>query len=405
MRKSRIGRGSGTSYFLAVGILASLGVVALSGRTYSPPYRSKTAPCTAPEKKTEKAISFTQYRNLIFFPVRVNGSEPLCFVLDSAGTGMIDRGRAKELGLKLEKGGQGIGVGDGTFDYDLARNVCLQFAGLEVSLPEIKVVDLFPFHLTFGRRVDGTLGYPVFARYVVAVDNEKRKLTFHNPKTFVYSGRGDRIPLTTEGKVPHIMGKLKVYGQPEVERSFMIDTGLARTTVGDDLIAKSSSRKLEISTGVGLGKEKKGVASRVEKLQLGSFKIEKAHGKTARWSAIGGGILSRFNMVFDYSRGQLILEPNSRFAEPYRYDACGMELRLAKDLKHFRVHAVLPDSPAAAAGVRAEDMIIAINGRTSAKYDLTEVQDLFMDIGATYRLKIRRQQKEWEVTIKFRELI
>src|SRR5262249_23013869 len=150
----------------------------------------------------------------------------------------------------------------------------------------------------------------------------------------------------------------------------------------------------EITTGVGLGKEKKGVASRVEKLQLGSFKIEKAHGKTARWSAIGGGILSRFNMVFDYSRGQLILEPNSRFAEPYPYDASGLELRLTKDLKHFRVHALLPDSPAAEAGLRAEDTITAINGRPAAKYDLTEVQDLFMKIGVTYRLQLRRQEKE-----------
>ena len=150
MRTSRIGRRSGTSYFLAVGVLASLGAMALLGRTYSPPFRTQTAPCTAPEKKTEKAISFTPYRNLVFFPVRVNGSKPLSFVLDSAGTGMIDRARAKELGLKLGKGGQGIGVGDGTFDYDLARNVCLQFAGLEVLLTEIKVVDLLPLHLTFG---------------------------------------------------------------------------------------------------------------------------------------------------------------------------------------------------------------------------------------------------------------
>src|SRR5437870_13150427 len=61
-----------------------------------------------------KTIAFDPYRNLIFLPVRVNGSRPLSFVLDSgSGMGIIDRARARELGLKLEKGGQGVGVGDG----------------------------------------------------------------------------------------------------------------------------------------------------------------------------------------------------------------------------------------------------------------------------------------------------
>jgi len=57
-------------------------------------------------QETEKAISFKSYRNLIFVPVRINGSKPISFVLDSgSGNGILDRARAKELGLKLEKGG------------------------------------------------------------------------------------------------------------------------------------------------------------------------------------------------------------------------------------------------------------------------------------------------------------
>src|SRR5713101_4032388 len=139
-----------------------------------------------------KTAAFESYRNLIFLPVRVNGSRPLCFVLDSgSGTGMIDKARAKELGLKLAEGGQGIGLGE------------------------------------------GTLGYPIFARYVVAVDNEKHNVTFFNPKTYVHKGRGEKIPLTIENHVPYVTAKLKLYGQDAEERRYIIDTGSASTTVAD----------------------------------------------------------------------------------------------------------------------------------------------------------------------------
>src|SRR5262245_13758129 len=67
-------------------------------------------------------LSFELYRNLIFVPVRINGSKPLSFIVDSgSGICMIDRTRAAELGLKTEPGGKAIGLGEGTFDYELTR--------------------------------------------------------------------------------------------------------------------------------------------------------------------------------------------------------------------------------------------------------------------------------------------
>jgi hypothetical protein len=358
---------------------------------------------TAPE--AGKTIAFEPYRNLIFLPVRVNGSRPLSFVLDSgSGMGIIDRARARELGLKLKKGGQGVGVGDGIFDYDLATDVSLAFAGMNVALEKIKVADLSSMRLVFGRRVDGSLGCPIFARYVVAVDNDKHKLSFFNPKTYVHSGRGDKIPLTIEHGIPYVTAKLKLHGRDAVERRFAIDTGSAITAIADDLIAKTASRKLE-TVIAGLGKEGKGIVARVEKLQLGRFAIENAYGRTGKFSLLGGGILSRFNMVFDYSRRLLILEPNSRFSGPYLYDASGLVLRLTEDLKYFRIHAVLANSPAAEAGLRRDDTITTIDGRGAAHYDLTQVQNLFKKKGAQHRLNIRRGEQTLQVTITLRELL
>jgi hypothetical protein len=390
--------------FLVVGLLVWSAVVECGTGPRKLDVRAETRPIPA-APQAGKAIAFQPYRNLIFLPVRVNGSRPLSFVLDSgSGMGIIDRARAKELGLKLEKGGQGVGVGDGIFDYDLAKDISLAFAGMNVAVKEIKVADLSSMRLVFGRRVDGSLGYPVFARYVVAVDNDKHTLSFFDPKTYVYRGRGDKIPIAFERNLPYVTAKLKVYGHDAVERRFAIDTGSAVTAIADDLIAKTASRKFETFIA-GLGKEGQGIVARVEKLQLGRFGIENAYGRTGKFSLLGGGILRRFNMVFDYSRRLLIVEPNSRFSDPFPYDASGIVLRLTEDLKYFRIHAVLANSPASEAGLCRDDTITAINGRAAAYYDLTDVQNLFKEKGARYRLNIRRGEQRLHVTITLRELL
>jgi hypothetical protein len=391
--------------FLVLGLLGSPVTMALIDRRESPPVGAQTPQLCEPIVEAGQTLRFESYRNLVVLPVRVNGSRPLTFVLDSgSGVGMIDRARAKELRLNLEEGGEGIGGGDRTFRYQLARKIALGFAGNEVCVHSIRVVDLSHMQLVFGRPVDGTLGYPIFARYVVAVDHDKRTVSFFDPKTYVYKGGGDRIPITIQHNVPYLTAELKLYGQNQVTVKFLIDTGAATTNVAHDMIA-TAPRKLEAITGVGLGNERQGFAARVEKLKLGRFVIESAHGRTGTWSLIGGGILSRFNMVFDYSRKLLILEPNGRFGDAYPYDASGMVLRRAEDLKSFRVHHVLPDSPAAELGLRREDTITAIDGRNAAVYDLTEVQNLFKRNGEQHRLQIRRGDKQWEATIKLRELL
>jgi hypothetical protein len=353
------------------------------------------------QQSSAHSISFDLHRNLIFVTVRVHGAKPLAFVLDTGCADcLIDQARARELGLKLEPGGKGVGIGGTPYDFQSAKNVSLAFAGIELAVPSAAVVDLSPMQHVLGRPVDGALGYDVFASYVVAVDYEKHRLSFHDPDSYAYSGRGEKVPLRIEHKVPFATAQLKVFGHEQVSHMFLIDTGYTRA-VSDELIAKTTSRKLPVTT-VGLGPERKGFAARVEKLQLGKFAIENAVGRTGR-SIIGGEILSRFNIVFDYSRRRMFLEPNARLGEPFPFDASGLTLQLAE--KQFRVMEVRADSPADDAGLRAGDIILAIDGRPAAKWTLAELQTLLQHPRNQHRLEMRRGDKQWQVTMKLRELL
>jgi C-terminal processing protease CtpA/Prc len=116
---------------------------------------------------------------------------------------------------------------------------------------------------------------------------------------------------------------------------------------------------------------------------------------------IGAEILRRFKVVFDYSRQQMILEPNRHFSEPYEYDMAG--ILLVVEGAGFRVKQVLEDSPATAAGLREGDLITAVNGR--ADLTLEELRQMFMRKGRSYRLSLKRGDEKVQTRIRLTRLI
>ena len=77
---------------------------------------------------------------------------------------------------------------------------------------------------------------------------------------------------------------------------------------------------------------------------------------------IGVEFLRRFKVFFDYGRGRMILEPNSRYAEPSRFDASGLRVHRVANLPDaVRIYQVLPETPAAEAGLQETDLIVAVD--------------------------------------------
>lgn len=348
-------------------------------------------------------IPFELIDNLVYMQVSINGSAPLRFILDSgASVWVVDQGRAGTLNLKTQEEGKITGAGAGIVDVAYTKNVSFGLAGIETSVKSVALIDLSALGEALGQKVDGIIGYDFFERYVVEIDYDARFVRLYDPVAYNYSGKGEILPITIKKKHAFVNAKMKLAGNESVMREYLVDSGSA-DAVNDDLIAQSTSPKVEIVGGVGLGKEFKVILSRVERLQLGNYVFENTNGASGG-QKIGGELLHRFTVIFDYSRRRMILEPNRHFADAFVFDAFGAELRLEKEAKGFRVSAVYKKSPASEVGLKESDLITMIDRQPALSFSLDQVRHMLAQ-EKVYHLGVKRGEEMLEFKIQLRRLL
>jgi C-terminal processing protease CtpA/Prc len=115
---------------------------------------------------------------------------------------------------------------------------------------------------------------------------------------------------------------------------------------------------------------------------------------------IGAAILEKFTVVLDYARSRIILEPNARFAERIPLSRTGLSLvSEANDFKTFRVAAVADDSAASESGIRAGDVLAAIDGAPASKWTLSAVRERLATAPESH-IVLKRGDRRVEVTLR-----
>jgi outer membrane lipoprotein-sorting protein/predicted aspartyl protease len=371
-----------------------------------------------PAGKTFVEIPFVLNSNHIYIPVRIGGSKQLSFILDTgAGGPALDMETTQELGLKIIGKFEGRGVGEGTQEINLVSLSSVRLADLVVDSVSAMTISLKPLSKYEGMPVDGILGYDIFSKFVVKVDYENQKLTLYEPSSFKYEGKGGILPITLEESHPHI--KAKVDGQ--YEGNFVIDTGARSSLVLHtpfvqkyDLGAKTG-KKIDVFSGIGIGGKAMGKLTRVKSVQIGSFNIpapvttlassEKGAFASEKIDGnIGGGILKRFTVIFDYPNQRMILEPNANFSYEDDFDMAG--LWLTKDNDTTKVDFVVKDSPADKAGIKEGDLILKMNGQWTKDLLLRDIREtLRAGQDKKVSLIINSEGKEKNIQLKLKKLI
>lgn len=359
-------------------------------------------------------IPFERVGNFVYLRARLNDSEPLWFLLDTGATASyFDTERAKTLGL-----------GQDTF----AKGVSLDFPGVKLLNQKFSPQRL-GFWIYNGHAADGLLGYDFISRFVVEIDYLNNTVSLHEPKSYKYSGSGKIVPLTlleddSGGKVPLVKVKITQQGRAAVEGKFIADTAVRSSVsfntpfVDANKLLQSARRTIQVPLGAGaMVRESKQSIGRVPNVQLGRFTFKKPvaiffqdkQGIVASPEfdgVIGNEILRRFKVIFDYSRGQMILEPNRDISDSEEYDMSGtLLIDEGTDSKTFKIRRTIENSPATLAGLREGDIISAVDGKPTSNLTLDQVRQMFKRKGRSYRLTIERDGQKIQTKIKLRRLI
>lgn len=283
-----------------------------------------------PEGKSFVEVPFEAEGNWVVIPVSINGSRPLRFVFDSgaSGTVLFNSAIADSLNLKFTgtRQARGAGGGGATFEVKVAEDVNFNIGGIELSNGSLSQR---PSNRT---SVDGVIGRVVFATTVVEIDWEKRVVKFYEPSKYKYSGSGAVLPLTFDGGGrPYANAAVSVSGEKAVPVKLVVDTGGGHALfleLGSGAGIKPPDGATKTILGRGASGDITGFTGRVKDFQLGKYSVKDvptgfpdASGGTAnlggRDGNLGSGVLRRFKVIYDYSRKQMIVEPNKFISEPF----------------------------------------------------------------------------------------
>ncbi|HEV3048743.1 MAG TPA: aspartyl protease family protein [Longimicrobium sp.] len=359
------------------------------------------------------SVPFRSPSNLIILEGAIGESGPMTFLLDSgAGRTVLDAPVVDSLGLRVTGQGRAVGA-SGAVPVRVVANVPVRLGGVELLLPTAVAFPFAELEPALGMDADAVVGHELFMRYVVQIDYAAGTLRLFDPATFV-APQAPWLPLTVRGNAAFVPVRIDVDGRT-LEARLRLDTGSggAVTLTAPFVRAHGLASGTGLTSGAswGVGGRSREVNRVLERLTLGELALQAPTATLSQDTAgvlsgsegdglLGGEVLRRFTVTLDYGRGRMYLQPNARLDEPFRRGLAGMGIfALPPDFRTFRLTHVDEGSPAAAAGLRADDVIEAVDGRPAGEMDLQQLRDLFRLPGTSYTLTIRRGDERIEARI------
>jgi Aspartyl protease/PDZ domain len=372
------------------------------------------------EGKTKVRIPIEITNNLIVVPVMLNGKLPLKFILDTGvrTTILTEKAFSDFLQLTYAKKYSIAGVGGSKMiDAYVANNVTIDIPGVHGEGHAILVLDRDYLELRnyLGTEVHGILGYELFSRFIVEIDYLGKTLTLMTPERFKPRRRLESVHITIEDTKPYFLGSVMLSDSTSILAKLLIDTGASHGLLlvpESDYRIKSPEKHFDSIIGRGLGGSITGQIGRVTDFQLGKYEMHhpianfpdpnsytdtlKSNHGVFRNGSIGGEILSRFTVTFDFSKEKVYLRKNANYHKEFHCNLSGLTLRAeGENLRTFEVTDVRTNSSGYKADIQKGDVIEEINGEPATVFTLNETSNLLNSRpGRKIILDIRRGGKK-----------
>jgi len=416
--------------------------------------------------KKRIVIPFKLINNLIFIPIKVNG-ETLTFLLDTGveQTILFSLDDKQQVSLfHLEKINlKGLGSNDAVEAYKSSENK-MEVNGYVDDEHEIYLIldQEFNFSSQVGIPVNGIIGYHFFKSHLIEIDYERKKIIVYSAdnkklsKKLMHNFKKDSIAI--EENKPYYVSNVTTTTLSYPSK-MLLDTGNSDALwlfLNKPTQLQLPPKTIQDFLGRGFSGNVYGQRARIPSFSFGSTTFENGIGTFPdstsikslnfvkdRAGSIGGEILSRFQIVFDYPNGKLYSKPNSKCNEPFNYNMSGIEvqhdglewvketyednqskgqtfyngytsdIRIQDNLKIkfelkpvFRIYNVRADSPAAQAGLSAKDKIIAINKQKAHTLSIEKINEILKsEEGKTIEIVIERSSKVYTFKFQLKKIL
>jgi hypothetical protein len=129
-------------------------------------------------------------------------------------------------------------------------------------------------------------------------------------------------------------------------------------------------------------------------------------GSTKVSGILGNRVLSRFNIVFDYSKSMMYAQNRAMDNQrSFSVNSCGLELQYSKDMKQVLIHRIYEKGPARGAGIRVDDELLKVNGKPVSEMTLPEIEKILNTPDTTVTIVIKQGGSEREIELELEELI
>lgn len=336
-------------------------------------------------------LPMVQYGDHTFIKVKVNGSPELDYIFDTGdGLAILDINKAAELGISSGSD-ETITSAEGSISGKRVKHNEFLIGGAPIHNVELHETDLTHLEMSIGRDIDGIIGYDLLKNYVVELNYDEMIMKLYAPKSYAYTGAGKSFDIKLTSYIPHIPAEVVLANDQKLTGEFFVDTG-AKASVDfntpyvekNELTSKVGDSYIYLVAGLG-DQEYEHHRGLVKSFSFGEFGFENMpvglshakhgiqnHKKVA--GILGSGILTKFNMVFDYHSKKMYWEKNEAYDQAFRINASGLELQLSKDQTKVMVHKVFDKSPASEAGIKTNSVLNSVNGKNAREIGLADLR-------------------------------
>lgn len=405
-------------------------------------------------------IPFKLINNLIFIPININGAE-LTFLVDTGvSETMLFSMENKKIKLEnVEKiKFSGLGGSLSLDGFKSERNTAKIGDAMINTSMSLYIVTNEEFNISphIGIPVNGVIGYHFFKNHPVSIDYVAKKLTVYEDTDLFKKKikKFEELPITIEKDKPYLYTDIEMTNEKKSSK-LLIDLGNSDAIWLFPSLIKNfvyNRPNIDDFLGRGFNGDIYGKRSRIHNFYIGKFQFEKpltampdefsiqhVNLVTDRKGSIGGEIMRRFIIFFDYHNKKLYLKKNRNFDDPFHFNMSGLDFKQdgmqwaeervkiepkpysgsmnetfkAESFQYnfslkplFSIAGVRKDSPAYKAGLKTDDRLISINGKNASNMTLQKINELMKSSeGRDINIVVQRNNETLKISFTLEDPI